>query len=429
MEATMKRLRSIFVEGNLILILLSACSAGYSNAEIGADKYGNRNGEPSAAFSSNARADGGGQQGDGPQEPSRPADQQSAAFLPVVPVIADYEYTPKYFLQWINDSPLYSMIEAVVAESKPPVYEITLTEKATSRRIIYSNSENVVKALTEQGQAAHHTPIEYKLKETVGEQPTHEFSFRDGQGKVIRWKFIPASDLSERGSGMSPGRRRGLSFAYRKLGTAAGEGTAVQIGDAVSNAAPWPQISSPPYFVAYRGAHSIESEFGGLGLGGESWRVKTAPSAMSEGAQWTLVNEQNVERHLRVAARSGDEVTISEVGASLPGVSRLTLVARETAQGFALKSIMIKNEERFMRVSFNPELRLSMAQPVSPVAEVAFQIEMKGGGKVSEGIITSERSGNAITMRWQPRSPDWAKSRSFSSTISLDPQGYKIEVR
>ena len=346
-----------------------------------------------------------------------------------MPVIADYEYTPKYFLQWINDSPLYTMIEAVIGDGKPPIYEITLTEKPTNQRVIYSNSENVVKALTGQGHAAHHTPIEYRLKEVVGEQPTHEFSFRDGQGRVIRWKFVPASDLSERGAGMSPGRRRGLSFAYRKLGTAAGEGTAVQIGDAVSNAAPWPQISSPPYFVAYRGSHSIESEFGGLGLGGETWQVKSAPSAMTEGAQWTMVNEKNVERHLRVAARSGDEITISEVGASLPGVSRLTMVARETAQGFALKSIMIKNEERFMKVTFKPELQLSAAQPASPGGEVAFQIETKGGGKVSEGVITSERSGNTITMRWQPRSPDWAKSRLLNSTISLEPKGYKIEVR
>ena len=42
----MKRLRSIFVAGNLIVMLLSACSAGYSNAESRANEYGNRNGEP-----------------------------------------------------------------------------------------------------------------------------------------------------------------------------------------------------------------------------------------------------------------------------------------------------------------------------------------------------------------------------------------------
>gem|GEM_PF-5496141 len=38
----------------------------------------------------------------------------------------------------------------------------------------------------------------------------------------------------------------GLRLVYRSLGSLAGEGTAVQIGDKVIEAEAWPEVSNPP---------------------------------------------------------------------------------------------------------------------------------------------------------------------------------------
>ncbi|MEN3332110.1 MAG: hypothetical protein V7641_1475 [Blastocatellia bacterium] len=412
----------------LALIALTACAAGYSNTNAGAREPSSAQPQPAVEPTQNPSATNAQTPQAAPAGQPTPA-AASAVPLLILPVILEYDYTPKYFLQWITDNPQYTLIEASLFQTKPPVYFITLTEKANGRRVFYCNSETLMKALAAEGKNARQTAIEYHVTETVGEQPTHAFSFKDEQGQLIRWQFIMASDPSERGGGVAPGRRKGLSFSCRKLGTAAGEGTTVQIGDKVSTAAPWPEISSPPYFVAFRGAYSIDSEYGSLMRGKESWQVKASPPALKESAQWTLVDEHNNERLLRITARHDDELTISEVSPRQPGASQLILVARETAQGLVLRSISAQSEDHSMRIIFKPELNLLAAPSGQPGSEVTYQIDMSGSAKVSEGTVVTQKEGNQVTLRWQPRSPAWAKTISVVSNITVDPNGYKIDVQ
>lgn len=68
---------------------------------------------------------------------------------------------------------------------------------------------------------------------------------------------MQGSDVSEQGSGLTPLCQLPLPvFAYREQGAVAGEGTAVQIGEIVSAAEVWKEISRPPYFVGYHGAYT-----------------------------------------------------------------------------------------------------------------------------------------------------------------------------
>jgi hypothetical protein len=411
----------------LIVIALTACAgAGYSTPDSGSLN-------PEAAPAAQAGSES--QSSVIASKPTatvtaapvaRPAETTPAPAL-ILPVIIEYNYAPQYFLQWINDNPQYSMIEATLFPGKPPVYEITLTEKTGGKRVIYSNSEELVKSVKSEGKNAILTAIEYKITETVGEQPAHTFAFKDQQGQVIRWLFNLASEPSERGGGVAPGRRKGLSFSARKLGTAAGEGSTVQIGDKTSTAEPWPQISSPPYFVAYRGAYSVESQFGSLVKGKESWQIKSAPAALKEGAEWTLVDEHNYQRTLRITSRKGDELTISEVSGHTPDAVSLTLVARETPDGLALRSIAAQNQTHSMHLSFKPELNILGGAGSS--AEASYEISFSTTGKVSEGSVTTQKTANAVTLRFQPRSPDWAKTLTFTSNIAVDSNGYRIEVQ
>src|SRR5438046_2212160 len=81
-----------------------------------------------------------------PGTPPVQAQSPSVPF-PLLPLIAEYEYVPHYFMQRLNDHPQYAMIEAAVTDSNPPVYNLVLTEKGSRRRVNYCNSEARVKGL------------------------------------------------------------------------------------------------------------------------------------------------------------------------------------------------------------------------------------------------------------------------------------------
>lgn len=359
------------------------------------------------------------------QQPAAPAAQKQQPPVPVVPLIAEYEYAPVYFMQWINDSPQYSRIAASVGNEQPPVYLVVLTEKDSPASSYYTNSAARAKALKAEGKDAYHTQIDYKEEKSVEQDVRFGLGFRDKHGQPVVWRFIPANSRpSERGAGLQPlGAMPGLQLRFSTRGTAAGAGTAVQIGAKVHEAEPWPQISAPPYFVAYRGSYAHGMDLSALLLGKEQWRVVKAPPELREGEEWRLVSDLGRERRLQITRRSGDEITLSE--RPEPGVDAATveLSALVTPQGLALRSVALNSRASSMRVTFSPELNLD-----SPAAESAYQLDLGTHQKVSQGSVSVERKENAVSLRWQPKSPDWAKSRSLSSAINLAPDGYTIEV-
>jgi hypothetical protein len=352
------------------------------------------------------------------QAPEAKPEKVSVPF-PVIPIIAGYEYVSHHFIQWLNDHPQYTRIEASVSDAKPPILCLVLTEKG-GRRVNYSNSAAKVEALSRTGQEARLAKIEYRATNDFGQLPAHEFGFTDERGQAVRWRFTMAAPASERGSGLTPQETgRGWLLIYRDLGSAAGEGTAVQIGGKVSEAEPWTEISAPPYFVAYRGAYAEGQNIGIFMPGRQNWRVTAAPKELKEGEEWILTDERGGSRRLKITARRGDELTIS--GTLAPSNNLLTLQARQ--RGLALRSITLGSGAKMMRLSFTPDLDLSAA------ASSAFQVDFNGRNKILHGNVTIERKGDAAHLRWQPKSPDWAKSRIIDSTVVLNSNGYMIEVK
>ena len=365
--------------------------------------------------------------GAGAQQTPAPAQQKQPPPIPIVPLIAEYEYAPVYFMQWINDSPQYSRIAASIGQEQTPVYLVILTEKDTPASAYYTNSAARAKALKAEGKDAYHTPIDFKEEKGVEQDVRFGVGFRDKHGQPVIWRFIPANSRpSERGSGLQPlGTMPGLHLRFSARGTAAGAGTAVQIGNKVHEAEPWPQISAPPYFVAYRGSYVHGMDLSALLLGKQQWRVVKAPGELREGAEWTLAGDLGRERRLLITQRRGDELTISERPA--PGIDAATLDmnAVVTPQGLALRSFVLNNRANAMRITFSPDLNLTAN---APRAEATYQLDLGAREKVSQGSVSVERQENLINVRWQPKSPDWAKSRALSSAINLTPDGYSIEV-
>jgi hypothetical protein len=355
--------------------------------------------------------------------------QSNPLQLPIVPLIVEYDYASQYFRQWINDHPRYSQIIAVVGEGKSPVYQIIFTEKDSKKEIYYTNSPSKAKTLTLAGKEVHPAKINLKVTESAGSVPTYEFAFRDEKGQPIFWRFIPASRPSEKGAGLTPmATAAGLRLLYRNLGTNAGEGTAVQIADKVSEAEPWPEVSAPPYFVAYRGSFAEGMDMGGLSLGAESWRIDSAPGELREGAQWTEVSNSGRKRQLKITALRGDEMTVSVSDAQEFDPAALELNIHKTTQGLALRSLVLTRATHTMRIMFTPELPLTANSAPDGQTEVGFQVDQGKRKKTAEGSIFVEKQGNTMRLRWQTKSPEWAKSNVLNSTITMNGSNYSVEV-
>lgn len=271
------------------------------------------------------------------------------------------------------------------------------------------------------------------MARSVGQPATYGFGFRDRHERAILWRFTPASRPSERGAGLIPlSSVPGLRLEYSDLGTTAGAGTAAQIAGRVSEAEPWTEISAPPYFVAYRGSHSEGRHMGALLTGTESWRVTASPAVSStndlrEGASWTLKEAGGRERTLRVTARRADEAVITEAvsGANSPS---LELRARVAPEGFALREFRIARGGRHLRITFTPELALSDPATGGGRRTADFAIDAGDHKRIAHGTVTIEKQNGALILRWSPRAPDWAKSRTLVGTVRAGTDGYTLEV-
>ncbi|HYL97446.1 MAG TPA: hypothetical protein VEZ90_00715, partial [Blastocatellia bacterium] len=123
---------------------------------------------------------------------------------PIVPLIVRYEHQPLHLTQWISNDPQYSMIQASVGNGDVPGCEVSLTETGTGRTVYYCSSPDRARYLISMGNIARASKIDFKTVRTPGEQPLYAFGFLDEHNQPVRWRFVPASDPSERGAGLTP---------------------------------------------------------------------------------------------------------------------------------------------------------------------------------------------------------------------------------
>lgn len=353
--------------------------------------------------------------------------------FPVIPAIVEYDYLPLYFMQWIKDDPNYSIVAATIYPGDSPVYQIMLVEKSGGS-VYYCNLKTMADNLAREGKQAHFAPIDFKATQSVGQPTTYGFGFRDARGRAIVWRFIPASRPSLLGAGLTPqARNPGFHLMYRHLGTLAGEGTAIQIGDHLNEAEPWPESSSPPYFVAFRGTHADGMDSGALLLGSESWQIVSSPntadvSELREGAQWVLRETGGRERTFRITELHADEVTITETSAAATGIRSFEMRAQIQPQGFAVREIHLGDGVRAMRLAFTPALNLvpTATEASNPASD--FEFDLGKQRHVAQGTVAVERQSGVLLLRWLAKAPEWAKSRGLVSTIKIQASGYTIET-
>lgn len=348
--------------------------------------------------------------------------------LPIVPLIMEYEYFPYYISQDIPDHPQYSLIEAMFTLEDPSSLQLVLTEKDTKKRVFYCSSEKKVKIRQQEGKEAFSSKIDFKHTQADDQLPIFAFGFPDKNGQPVLWRVIPTTRPSVRGSGLAPiTSAQNLRLEYRDLGTTIGEGTAVKIGDKTVEAKPWAEISNPPYFHAFHGSFTVGRHNGVLNLGTEKWRVLKQPDKLRKGGEWILANNGGRERTLRITSDYHNELVVNEVGSQVAVTSLLQLVINNTPKGFTLRSVELNNNSQSMRIKFEPELPLDFSN--STDFEGSFIINQGENKNVAGGIIVGRyQKDNYINLKWQLKSPDWARSRVIETSIKANPEGYFIEA-
>lgn len=348
-------------------------------------------------------------------------DKTNCAAFPIIPAIVQYRQSAMFFRQWISGNARYAEIHAFVGVGEKPILQLVLIEK-DGREIFYSSNEMRSKELIGEGKEAYFVPIDFKkIAGDVDAQPVYGFGFEDKHKQKILWRFIPASRPSERGSGLTPLTNvSGLRLFYRNLGTLAGAGTSVRIGDKEFEAEPWAEAGSPPYFVAYRGSITEGLDAGDLRTGEENWRLAACPKELKEGESWEFIGENGRKRAFRIATRRGDELRLEE--AELSGSAKLAVFVRLTPHGFALRSIERAGKTGGLRIAFAPELNLSVP------GETAFQIDLGKQKNIANGTVSVEKQAESTLLKWQFKSPDWAKNKKLTTFIKTNLSGYSIKI-
>ena len=109
-------------------------------------------------------------------------------------------------MQWIGPELPYTMIELYVdpGSGGTPLYEAVLTERATGKRVHYSNQQQMVDINKRSGTDAYLTNMQLDRPANTGKGATYLLRFIDHAGQPVSWQWIQGSDMSERGGGSSP---------------------------------------------------------------------------------------------------------------------------------------------------------------------------------------------------------------------------------
>jgi hypothetical protein len=360
-----------------------------------------------------------------PHSARGPVQPPLAVPVPVLPMIIEYNYSPLLLFQWIKNDPRYSMIEASITERDPRLCELILTEKISGREVYYSSSEQQVKALALEGKTAKLAEIALKIDEPIGEEPRYHIGFQDERRENVNWDFTLASEPSTFGPPVVASVQ-GLGFLYHRLGTTAGAGTIVRIGGVESPAEPWPEISSKPYFIAFKGAYSVDSQALILKAGSEAWHAEVSPAEQSNGAEWKLVDEHGRVRQLRIVRRNADEITIGEVGVANEYSPSLSLTERVTGSTVELRTVTTSMRNHKATIHFEPFLRVDSAAGES---RADFTIDLDDKTTIMGGVVSVKKEGSQTVLRWEPKRPAWAESRVLKTTILIDKGSYSISTQ
>ncbi|HEX4156491.1 MAG TPA: hypothetical protein VHY48_12845 [Acidobacteriaceae bacterium] len=330
---------------------------------------------------------------------------------PILPLVVNYSYWPTQFVQFIGPELPYSMIELDVdpGNGKHPLLYATLTDRATGKRVHYTDDDGLIASAAAVGEEVHKTALAFDAADTdnPGSISTLRFSMPDG--KPLEWRFVLGSDISEQGSGLNPFPDAKIPiFAYREQGGLAGEGTALQVGDTVSTASVWTEYSHPPYFIPYRGAETEGAHVLIFIPGEEKWTIVSSPVALTVGATWELDGDKGNHRSIRIDKVDGPQLTVTSTDRFHPRVQCTLEVTRE-GDAWNIErarfSAMNGGEKHALTIEFTPAL--------GPATEKTA-VELIAGKKktIATGALAPDAASHALTLSFS--NPAWLNGKTMA---------------
>ncbi len=339
---------------------------------------------------------------------------------PIAPEQIVYRHWPEQFVQWIGPELPYTMIELYVdpADGATPLYDAVLTERSTGKRLHYTNQQKMVEIDKRSGADAYLTTMQLDRPANPGKDATYLLRFVDHSGQPVSWQFIQGSDISERGGGSSPAGLEPPVLMYRERSAVAGEGTALKIGNAVSVADVWTEISQPPYFVAYHGAITENVDIAVFAGAGEQWTTTFAPKELTVGAEWKLKAQDGLGCTLRVQALAGDHATMLDSDDHFPGRT-VTIEAAWTGGAWSIE----KMHYAAVGEDANQGLTISFA-PGTSTAGTESKFEVIAGRKtrIASGTVHGDAAQKRIA--WEFKDPQWLRGKTAwvdSDVVSQKP--------
>jgi hypothetical protein len=320
---------------------------------------------------------------------------------PMAPQQIVYRHWPEQFVQWIGPELPYTMIEFYVdpGAGATPLYDAVLTERSSGKRVHYTNQQQMVDIAKRSGANAYLTTMQLDRPANAGKDATYLLRFVDHGGQPVSWQFVQGSDISERGGGSSPAGIEPPVLVYRERSAVAGEGSALKIGNTVSVADVWTEISQPPYFVAYHGALSENVDIAVFAAAPQQWTTIDAPKTLSLGAEWKLKAQDGLGCTLRVQAVNGDHATILDSDDHFPGRS-VTIEAALASGAWSID----KMHYAAVGEDANQGLTISFA-PGSKFEIMAGRKTRIAGGTV-HGDTEQKRVG------WEFKDPQWLRGKT-----------------
>ena len=227
---------------------------------------------------------------------------------------------------------------------------------------------------------------------------TYLLRFVDHAGQPVSWQFVQGSDISERGGGSSPAGLDPPVLMYRELGGVAGEGTALKIGNTVSTADVWTEISVPPFFVAYRGAHSENVDIAVFAGAGQQWTTISAPSALATGAEWRLKAQDGLGCTLHVQTLAGDHATILDTDEHLPGRT-VAIEAAWTNGAWSIEKLhysAVGDANQGLTISFAPGGK--------------FDVTAGKKTRIAAGTVHGDEAQKRVG--WEFKEPQWLRGKT-----------------
>jgi len=331
---------------------------------------------------------------------------------PIAPEQIVYRHWPEQFIQWIGPELPYTMIELYVdpGAGTTPVYDAVLTERTTGKRIHYANQQQMVDIDKRSGAEAYLATMQLDRPANAGKDATYLLRFVDHAGEPVSWQFIQGSDISERGGGSSPAGIDPPVLMYRERSAVAGEGAAVKIGNKVSVADVWTEISQPPYFVAYHGAVSENVDIAVFAGAGQQWTTVSAPKSLAVGAEWKLKARDGLGCTLRVQALAGDRATVVDSDDHLPGRT-VTIEAVWGSGAWSIEKLHYAAAGADASQDANQGLTISFV-PGANATGAPSKFEVTAGKKtrIASGVVHGDQGQPRVG--WEFKDPQWLRGKT-----------------